>query len=232
MKVVVLGEGDSEGIVLPRLFTAKGLEADEASIAIVPLGGRHVNHFWRLLSDLNIPFVTLLDLDLARYRGGWGRIDYVWKQLEKFTHEVPPMMPTWDDQQNRLFNIEANPKYINYIADLETKNVFFSSPLDLDFAMVKSYPSAYDVKTTDQITPSESTIKVVLSEHYNGLDQYSENEQKLFNTYQKRFKSNSKPASHLSALSKLEDNDLLANIPPSIERLIDKATEILTGIPE
>jgi predicted ATP-dependent endonuclease of OLD family len=44
-RLVVLGEGDSEEIVLPRLFQAKGLAQDEASISVVPLGGRHVNHF-------------------------------------------------------------------------------------------------------------------------------------------------------------------------------------------
>ena len=71
-RLVVLGEGDSEEIVLPRLFRAKGVPVDESAITIAPLGGRHVNHFWRLLSALKIPYLTLLDLDVARYQGGWG----------------------------------------------------------------------------------------------------------------------------------------------------------------
>ncbi|MDO4230362.1 MAG: AAA family ATPase [Capnocytophaga sp.] len=45
-RMVVLGEGDSEEIVLPRIFSAKGIPVDESAITIAPLGGRHVNHFW------------------------------------------------------------------------------------------------------------------------------------------------------------------------------------------
>ena len=73
-RLVILGEGDSEEIVVPRVIKAKGLGTDESAISVVPLGGRHVNHFWRLLHGLGIPHITLLDLDLARHQGGWGRI--------------------------------------------------------------------------------------------------------------------------------------------------------------
>jgi putative ATP-dependent endonuclease of OLD family len=38
-RLVVLGEGDSEEIVLPRLFEAQGLSEDAASIVVVPLVG-------------------------------------------------------------------------------------------------------------------------------------------------------------------------------------------------
>jgi putative ATP-dependent endonuclease of the OLD family len=50
--LVVLCEGDSEEIVLPRLATPLGLPLDRRFVSVVPLGGRHVNHFWRLLRDL------------------------------------------------------------------------------------------------------------------------------------------------------------------------------------
>lgn len=82
-RLVILGEGDSEEIVLPRLLAAKGLLVDEAAITIASLGGRHVNHFWKLLTGLKIPYVTLLDLDVARFGGGWGRIKYVATQMKK-----------------------------------------------------------------------------------------------------------------------------------------------------
>ncbi|MCX3880654.1 ATP-dependent endonuclease, partial [Stenotrophomonas maltophilia] len=80
-RLVVLGEGDSDAIVLPRLLQSKGAPVDESAISIAPLGGRHVNHFWRLLSALEIPSFTLLDLDVARHQAGWGRIKYVNDQL-------------------------------------------------------------------------------------------------------------------------------------------------------
>lgn len=83
-RLVVLGEGDSEEIVLPRLLQAKGAPVDETAVTIAPLGGRHVNHFWRLLSDLQIPYLTLLDLDVARHNAGWGRIKYLNDQFVKF----------------------------------------------------------------------------------------------------------------------------------------------------
>jgi putative ATP-dependent endonuclease of OLD family len=61
--LVILGEGDSEEIVIPRVMRAHHSDMDSQFISVVPLGGRHVNHFWRLLSDLGIPHLTLLDLD-------------------------------------------------------------------------------------------------------------------------------------------------------------------------
>ena len=72
-RFVVLGEGDSEQVVLPRVLAAAGIAEDDASVSVVPLGGRHVNHFWRLLNELADPTRDLLDLDAGRYHGGWGR---------------------------------------------------------------------------------------------------------------------------------------------------------------
>ena len=72
-KLVILGEGDSEEIILPKILDAKNKNIDLSGISLVPLGGRHVNHFWRLLSDLKIPCITLLDLDRERDGGGWAR---------------------------------------------------------------------------------------------------------------------------------------------------------------
>ncbi|WP_418139035.1 ATP-dependent endonuclease [Marinomonas sp. RS-M-Aa-14] len=73
-RVVVLGEGASEEVILPAISEAMGIPIDKSFVAMVPLGGRHVNHMWRLLTDLQIPFITLLDLDWGRHGGGWGRI--------------------------------------------------------------------------------------------------------------------------------------------------------------
>jgi putative ATP-dependent endonuclease of the OLD family len=80
-RFAVLGEGASEEVVLPRLADALGFAVDRSFVAVVPLGGRHVNHLWRLLTDLDIPHATLLDLDWGRAGGGWGRIKTACKQL-------------------------------------------------------------------------------------------------------------------------------------------------------
>ena len=99
-KLVVLGEGDSEQVILPKLLEQYGQDIDTHSISVVPLGGRHVNHFWRLLNTLNIPFVTLLDFDIDRNGGGFGRMKYAVEQLLKMdvvaskyiTNDIPPFI--------------------------------------------------------------------------------------------------------------------------------------------
>lgn len=80
-RFVVLGEGASEEVVIPHLAEAMGFDIDRSFVAVVPLGGRHVNHLWRLLKGLDIPYATLLDLDWGRDGGGWGRIKNACAQL-------------------------------------------------------------------------------------------------------------------------------------------------------
>ena len=141
-RLVVLGEGDSEEIVLPRLLQVKGAPVDESAITVAPLGGRHVNHFWRLLTALKIPFFTLLDLDVARHGAGWGRIKYVNDQFSKRQrrNKLPERygIPKWDDEKQKIRDYE------HYLDMLEKRGVFFSYPMDLDFAMLLAYPEAGD----------------------------------------------------------------------------------------
>lgn len=238
-RLVVLGEGDSEEIVLPRLLKAKGAPVDESAISVVPLGGRHVNHFWRLLNALKIPFLTLLDLDLARHQGGWGRVRDVAKQLRKYSPDTAfpskgkvDEIPKWNDDKWKLLDVEDDPEYISYLRELEKLGIFFSSPLDLDLAMLKSYLTAYEVDTADQILPNENKMKSVLGDSHHDASQYTEEEQKLFITYHKLFKIGSKPAAHINALSKLTDTDLLASMPPSLERMADAVIAKLAELPE
>ncbi|MEZ5519637.1 MAG: AAA family ATPase [Gammaproteobacteria bacterium] len=229
-RLVVLGEGDSEEIVLPRILKAKGAPIDESAISVVPLGGRHVNHFWRLLTALDIPFITLLDLDLARHQGGWGRVKYVNDQLGQYmpVQQLPSDwgIPAWNDDTNKLLD------YQNYINALEERGIFFSSPMDLDFAMLKSYPDAYELDGADQVLPDDNKTKAVLGDSYHDANQYTEDEQKLFITYHKRFKLGSKPTAHINALSRLTDGELLAKMPLSLGRLADAVIARLAELPE
>ncbi len=229
-RLVVLGEGDSEGIVLPRLLQAKGTPIDECAISIVPLSGRHVNHFWRLLYALKIPFVTLLDLDLARHQGGWGRIKYVDDQLRRYDpdKQLPEDwgIPQWDDDDNLILECAR------YIEALEANGIFFSSPMDLDFSMLTSFPRVYDLNEIDQVLPEDSKVKAVLGDSYHGVGQYTEDEQKYFITYHRRFKLGSKPAAHINALSKPTDAELLAAMPSTLSRLADHVAIKLEELPE
>ncbi|PSH22045.1 ATP-dependent endonuclease [Yersinia pseudotuberculosis] len=226
-RLVVLGEGDSEEIVLPRLLQAKGAPVDESAVTIAPLGGRHVNHFWRLLSALQIPYLTLLDLDVARYAAGWGRIKYVNDQL--IVHEPENKLP--EDQGIPIWNSDTYKvrNYPHYFNLLEERGVFFSYPMDLDFAMLLSYPEAYKVVEEE---PDTSTLKAVLGKSHYDSSQYSENELKLFSTYHQRFKLGSKPASHIDALARLSDEELFVKMPESLNRLADAVITKLMELPE
>lgn len=157
-RLVVLGEGASEEIVLRRFFEANGTPLDTHFISVVPLGGRHVNHFWRLLHGLEIPYLTLLDLDREKEGAGWGRIQYVRNQLLLRFSEEPERLK---------FNVEgggrrslAETDYDNLGAKATTDlagmqaymdffrnsfGVFFSAPLDLDFGMLESFTGTYKI---------------------------------------------------------------------------------------
>ena len=226
-RLVVLGEGDSEEIVLPRLLQVKGAPVDESAVTIAPLGGRHVNHFWRLLAALQIPYLTLLDLDVARYAAGWGRIKNANDQLAAYEpSKILPadhVIPHWKDATHKVRD------YSNYLEALEERGVYFSYPMDLDFAMLLSFPEAYRAEEEE---PDDSTIKAVLGKSHHDANQYTKAEQKLFNTYHQRFKLGSKPAAHIDALAQLSDEKLLADMPASLSRLADAVIAKLAELPE
>ena len=234
-RLVVVGEGDSEQIVLPRLLEARGILADDASISVAPLGGRHVNHLWRLLNGLGIPHVTLLDLDVARHQGGWGRVKYAAKKLLSYadidgndlTQDEIDDIPSWDADAGIIIDD------FGWIARLEALGVFFSSPLDLDFMMMTHYPAAYRVEDHDLEEPAEDTIKAVLGKSHDVLGgQYSEEEQSYFDAYHRRFKLDSKPTSHIRAMSGIDDDVLVDDMPDVLERMFDAIEAKLADLPE
>ncbi len=78
----IFGEGPSEEIVIPRIAEAHGIPIDRSFVAIVPIGGRHIQHFWRLVDQLGIPHTTLLDLDLGRSTGDYIQFKAAAKALQ------------------------------------------------------------------------------------------------------------------------------------------------------
>ena len=149
-KIVILGEGDSEEIILHRYFEAYGEELDLSGISVVPLGGRYVNHFWRLLTDLDIPHITLLDLDREREGGGWGRIKYATDQLIKNGYSKKELLllddgtvlPDASFEKMHTWEID-NDAMAGWIDGLEKYNVCCSSPLDIDFMMLETMRDKY-----------------------------------------------------------------------------------------
>lgn len=176
---------------------------------------------------MQIPYLTLLDLDVARHQAGWGRFKYVNDQLRVFrADKVLPKdhgIPKWNSDEHKV------REYPVYLTAFEERGIYFSDPLDLDFAMLLSYPEAYGV---EEEAPDASVIKAVLGKSHHDSSQYSEDELKLFGTYHQRFKLGSKPAAHISALAQLSDQELLENMPASLNRLTDAVIAKLADLPE
>ena len=244
-RFVVLAEGDSEQLVLPRLAKAFGLALDKSFVPIVPLGGRYVGHFWRLLTDLDIPYATLLDLDLGRRTGGADRIRNIVAELSdigKHMHDTHAYnvdetidVDALDDLEGSDFQLDYDQDCLDgdkWIEALLEHDVYFSKPIDLDFAMTLAFPGAYHAarpgglgpRTTD--AAKEARKKTVLKKN-GDPNLYPDEFDLTFIWYAYHFTQSSKPASHLSALSRLEDAQLKADCPTSLERLIKHIAEKL-----
>ena len=234
-RLVVLGEGDSEEIVLPRLLEDHAENLDVMSVVVAPLGGRHVNHFWRLLHGLQIPYVTLLDLDLGRHQGGWGRIKYVVDQLialqtpgETLNAATAAALPDWNVDTHPVMTDTLGVGWRGY---LEGRGVFFSAPLDLDFALMSSFPTEYGVDAIEIADPDAETLTSVLGKGRRALHQYPPAQARLFGAYHTRFKLASKPVQHLRALAKI-DAVMEDVLPAEYKRLLQAVQTRLASTPE
>ena len=216
-------------LVLPRVLAASGIAEDDASVSVVPLGGRHVNHFWRLLSDLEIPHVTLLDLDYGRYQGGYGRLMYVVNQLSA-VGEIEEEKYNIHQYEGCILFGEPVPE--STLEDFEAKGVFFSEPIDFDMMMINAYPDFYNISDAERVDPDNNSIKSVLGKSVENTSFLPKDICQLFDAYRKRFKSNSKPATHLDALARMDDKELLDNLPEPLKHLVDVVENKLEVIPE
>jgi predicted ATP-dependent endonuclease of OLD family len=244
-KLIVLGEGDSEEIVLPRAARATGQLLDQTFVSVVPLGGRHVNHFWRLLNDLRIPHVTLLDFDRERVGGGWSRIKYAIEQL--VTYRAGLTLQSFGISQEQFdamstWSLEDQATLDGWVAGLEGYDVFFSSPLDLDFLLLEAFPAQYKAATTGtgpQIPDAgpalskrldAARIAVLKPEGGDGKT-YTPAQRNLFIWYQYLFLGRGKPVTHMRALAALEDDVLAAGLPTVLQRLLARCLVLSDGQP-
>jgi hypothetical protein len=236
-RFVVLGEGASEEVVLPRLAEAMGLAIDRSFVAVVPLGGRHVNHLWRLLTNLDIPYATLLDLDWGRAGGGWGRVKTTCEQL--LANGVQPA---------QLFNPNLNaagpvanvagfdalaPDNVaglnQWIAWLNRFHVYFCTPLDLDYSMLQAFPAAYQVIEPGRQGPSPlgDPRTAVLGD--DGLPHlYGAQHDALLRWYRYLFLGRGKPSTHVRVLSNQEPAALAAGAPQDLRALLSSVVARLT----
>jgi putative ATP-dependent endonuclease of the OLD family len=235
-RCVLLVEGDSERVILPRLAQADGLLVDPSFVAIVPLGGRHVRYFWDLLDGLYIPYATLLDLDLGRSGGGWGRIKTTITELIESGYSREILLETSDGKQADLENMhtwKAHTNLAGWVSFLRDYDVFFSDPLDLDMTMLKAYPKAYEAAIPKGGGPSgksETAINAVLGDGGKGIAPYNELKlefEDLMPAYRYHFLTHSKPATHLRAFAHLDDKTLKKDMPEPYRALLKRVANML-----
>ncbi|MBX9757060.1 MAG: AAA family ATPase [Pseudomonadaceae bacterium] len=233
-RFVLLVEGDSERIVLPCLSEALDLLTDPAFVAIVPLGGRHVQYFWRLLKHLGIPHATLLDLDLGREGGGFGRVKTAIEKLLEFGAPKAKLLKIntgvlSDEQLADMHTWDRAGEHANLLAWLEglkSYGVYFSAPLDLDLAMLKAFPDAYAAIVPKGGGPrmtADKAADVVLGTAGPGLTMYTgpfKGYPEMLPAYRYHFLTNSKPATHLAALARIKSKDLVEKMPAVLAEVL------------
>lgn len=227
-KVVVLGEGASEEILLPAVAGAMVIPIDRSFVAMVPLGGRHVNHMWRLLYDLQIPFITLLDLDWGRHGGGWGRIKNIIAQMINFgiapQNIFKEVNPSGYEQNLLAFDTfpHDNRTHIDSWVDfLRRFNIFFSSPLDIDYSMLKAFSGYYQVPPEENASgPSligDPRDAVLGSE---GIHALYADDFHVLRWYRYLFLGRGKPSTHIRVLSQIPSDQLAQNAPDELKALV------------
>jgi hypothetical protein len=255
-RLVILGEGPSEEIILRKLFESSGTPLDAYFVSVVPLGGRHVNHFWRLLHGLGIPYITLLDLDQEKLGAGWGRIQYVRDQLialhgpdsdllkdgkDSLADSACEKALQAKDDQRDHHDLQHWTAYLRVRFD-----VFFSEPLDIDLAMLEHFPKAYQAQAPssggpkvpaleeDRLTFAKQRMRQVLSADPTNAPPnlgttYQDSQVALFPWYKYLFVDGSKPVAHMRALAALDGTPWAAAAPQPLQLLLARARELVVA---
>lgn len=228
-RFVILGEGESEQIVLPAVARAMNIDLDPAFIAMVPLGGRHTKHFWTLLRDLGIPHATLLDFDYGRAGGGAGRIRDAFRNLVSAGVDAFEGFDGYESVDDVPQDITADT-CIPFVNQLRRFGVFFSGPLDLDMMMMQRYRDAYQHIPSGGMGPTASdaseavlgTGGTVEARAFWGAGTMAPAEPNASDLrwYRYLFSNRSKPSTHLRALHRIAPNEL-ALPPVQLQHLIE-----------
>lgn len=243
----IFGEGASEEIVLPRFAEVLGVPIDRSFVAMVPIGGRHIEHFWRLVTQLGIPHTTILDLDLGRSNG-----DVV--QIKAVSNSMLALKKFSDDATEKTLKIAqalarsagwggddgwSQQKLQYWIDFLENNGVFFSYPLDLDMLLLDAFPDAYKKLPAGSRGPQEAdnvdrqreaAARVLGSDGFGPVTYEGSPLMALFPWYAYLFLgSRGKPAIHLGALAELDNEALRTGCPPVLRRLIERVGRDLEG---
>lgn len=227
-RLIIFGEGDSEELVIPRLAKWENIDIDTSFVSFIPLAGRFVNHFWRLVEDLNIPYLTLLDFDKGRNTGGEDKIRYITNQLKLYQKLTSDELNTFESNSSL-----ENEK----ISLLQSKNVYFSYPIDIDFVMLKEFRAEYTTLTEGGNCPNipiesdkeyeqknkEAVASVLKTDSKNvDMSNLPDDDISLYYWYRYLFLGRGKPVSHLNGLLNIEKTaswKIPAIYKPMLEKL-------------
>ncbi|MEU9735224.1 AAA family ATPase [Streptomyces sp. NPDC048002] len=219
-KFVVLGEGDTEQLVIPRVAQAHGVHLDPSFVAMVPLDGRHTNHMWKLLNDLDIPHATLLDLDYGKAGSGPARLRDACNRL--MDNGMDPLEGLSDYDEVDDIHDGLLLKHIRPILQhLRTFAVFYSEPLDLDYAMLCAFENAYTHLEGSQKGPDSSDPTTTVLGVKGTRTRYWKRQTEWLGWYRYLFLSRSKPSTHMSALGRLSDEEIRLNAPEVLAALVE-----------
>jgi putative ATP-dependent endonuclease of the OLD family len=99
--------------------------------------------------------------------------------------------------------------------------------------MLSAYPAAYHLNDANVAAPTDDILTAVLGKARKlETEQYRPEQSALFAEYHRMFNNASKPVQHLSALSNLSNEELLAGLPPVMSRLISTVKSLLAELPE
>jgi putative ATP-dependent endonuclease of the OLD family len=178
---------------------------------------------WKLLNDLDIPHATLLDLDWGRAGAGPARLRDACTRLNANGIDALASLDDYDQVAAVHDGLTLNDiKPI--IKHLQTFGVFFSEPLDLDYAMLKQFPAAYTGLESGERGPKQDSdpTATVIGDAGTGPDFWSEEARlQQLRWYRYLFITRSKPATHLRALGRITDTQLAEKAPEVIGALVD-----------
>jgi putative ATP-dependent endonuclease of the OLD family len=252
-RIVVIGEGDSEEVIINRLMSVLKTDFDDNIITFAPLGHRFVNHIWKLLKALHIPYITLLDLDIEREGGGWGRVKYALQQLIKIGVRKKSLLKLSDDsvlsdeelEKMHTWSLTEKDSIKNlniWVSLLKKYKIFYSNPLDLDFLMLTHYSEFYKKtipkgggpripdKTKEGTEFDEkvkSAVQATLKSEKATGETYSAEEKELMIWYNYHFLGRGKPTTHIEVLSSMSDEEIKDNLPPVFTEIFDSISSIL-----
>ncbi|TXK93449.1 ATP-dependent endonuclease, partial [Methylococcaceae bacterium CS5] len=170
--------------------------------------------------------------------------------------EVPDLVPDWDSLDDpNLFNLSYGGELKNIVNELETCDVYFSSPLDIDYSMICAFPEVFclkdetygergptegkaDEEYDDREKRVEALIKAVLKKGNAGKRfAFGDGWERNFRWYRYRFLSNkSKPASHVRMFMKIESEynseEIKAKLPLELNRLAVRVIELAQQVVE